>query len=627
MFLKPEAFEDVREFMSGFIKDMSTISRKFRQYVSVLAGKPKSGRSFRQADFLFFAKFVRPLWKLGVAGFLLTIAVTALGSLVPLTSKVFIDCVIMKEFGSVDKALAALRLESLAGPAKQMLGDVNIVVVVVLAVGAAMGLIGIVKNIVTIKFQQDVTFNIQTALFDHLLRFPLSLIKKKQVGYLMSRVSDDVTMFQYLLSAAIPQIFTHVLSFCFVFAILFTLNAKVFLFLICLFPFWAFVYYFFAARVRAVSRSEMEKRAQVSRHMQESISGAETVKSYGAEKREVEKVSKKIEKLFDTKLKSAILRSLSEQSMKAAKLVTTLVIVWFCVHEIKRGAMTVGDLTALIFYTLYLSGIAGGLSSNFIMLQTVAASMERLIEMFDIVPEFDDRQSGEMITPESRPREIRFENVHFSYEKNRPVLQNVSFEINAGESIALIGASGAGKTTLINLLLKFHHPGKGSIRINNIDIEKIDTRWLRKQVGFVSQDIFLFNDTIENNIKYGKPDASLKDVVDAAKNANIHSAIEELPDGYNTVVGEKGMTLSVGQRQRVSIARAYLKNAPILILDEPTSALDAGTEAELIESLKKLIRNRTALMISHRMSLAGIATKIFSLENGQTGAIKSVGSS
>ncbi len=401
--------------------NISTLSRKCKQYIAKLIRKPESSGSLKYGKILSFAKFVKPLWKLGIIGFILTIATTALGSLMPLTSKVFIDYIIMKDFGSIERMLVSLHLESLIGPAKYLLGNVNIVVFIILAAGVIMGLTGIIRNIVIIKFQQDVTFNIQTALFDHLLRFPLSLIKKKQVGYLMSRVSDDVSMFQYLLATAIPQIFTHVLSFCFIFMILFSLNIKVFLFLLCLFPVWAIIYYFFAARVRAISRNEMERRAQVSKHMQESISGAETIKAYVAEKREVEKVSEKIGKLFDTRLKSSILRSLSNHAMKAAKLVMTLLILWFCVHEIDRGVMTVGDLTALIFYVLYLSGIANGLSNSFIMLQTVFAAMERLSEMFDTIPEDDTGVSKPLIIPEKMNCEIRFESVGFSYDENEPV--------------------------------------------------------------------------------------------------------------------------------------------------------------------------------------------------------------
>jgi subfamily B ATP-binding cassette protein MsbA len=248
--------------------------------------------------------------------------------------------------------------------------------------------------------------------------------------------------------------------------------------------------------------------------------------------------------------------------------------------------------------------------------------MERLIEMFNVVPEFTNNEITEHgiaehgIRPEKITGEIRFSKVYFYYKKDKPVLTDISFTIHPGEIIALTGASGAGKTTLISLIIKFNLPRSGCIYLDGHDLKDIDTRWLRNQIGFVSQDIFLFNDTIENNIKYGNPSASLDEVIQAAKKANIHYDIEKFQDGYQTMVGERGTKLSAGQRQRVSIARAFLKNPPILIFDEPTSALDPDTESSLKNSLKELSHNSTILMITHRMSVTDVATGIFVLEGG-----------
>jgi subfamily B ATP-binding cassette protein MsbA len=197
------------------------------------------------------------------------------------------------------------------------------------------------------------------------------------------------------------------------------------------------------------------------------------------------------------------------------------------------------------------------------------------------------------------------------------VLDNVSFTVRQGETLTIVGPSGAGKTTLINLLLKFYTPQSGAIYLDKYDIGGLDHEWLRKQIGIVSQDIFLFNDTIENNIKYGNAAATREEVVRAAKKAHIHEDIEAFPKGYDTIVGERGTMLSVGQRQRVSIARAFLKDMPILVLDEPTSALDVATEKHLIGSLKELAKGRTTLIISHRLSLADIADEVIVLDGGR----------
>jgi len=267
---------------------------------------------------------------------------------------------------------------------------------------------------------------------------------------------------------------------------------------------------------------------------------------------------------------------------------------------------------------VYLSGRMTGISSTLIMLQSVFASMGRLLEMFNTVPEFgDDKSSEGLIRPQKVIGEIRFENISFSYEKDKPVLRDIAFTVQPGEVIALTGASGAGKTTLINLLLKFYRPQSGLIYLDNRELGQIDTQWLRRQIGVVSQEIFLFNDTIENNIKYGRPSAGMEDVITAARNAGIQDYIETLEDGYNTIVGERGANLSTGQRQRISIARAFLKDPPILIFDEPSSALDADKETALKNSLSKLTRNRTTFIISHRMSMTDVATRIFELEGGK----------
>jgi ABC-type multidrug transport system fused ATPase/permease subunit len=238
------------------------------------------------------------------------------------------------------------------------------------------------------------------------------------------------------------------------------------------------------------------------------------------------------------------------------------------------------------------------------------------MEMFAIAPEFGWKEKKPLKKLEHVNGNVRFENVSFAYNPNEPVLKNISFEVKQGETMALVGHSGAGKTTLVSLLLKLYIPQSGKITLDGVDLNDIDHSWLRQQISIVSQDIFLFNDTIENNIKYGKPDASREDVVRVAKKARIHDFIESLPKGYETLIGERGTKLSVGQRQRISIARAFLKDTPLIILDEPTSAIDPETEMHLKESLDELMKGRTTFIISHRMSLTDIANFIIVIEGG-----------
>lgn len=235
-----------------------------------------------------------------------------------------------------------------------------------------------------------------------------------------------------------------------------------------------------------------------------------------------------------------------------------------------------------------------------------------------MIPEFDShRNSGPLIKPENIQGEIEFKNVSFAYEENKAALTDISFKVYPGNVIAIVGHSGAGKTTLINLLLKFYPAKSGSIHVDGYDLKDIDPNWLRHQIGVVSQETFLFYDTIENNIKYGRPSATKEDVIAAARKAYIHNDIESFSGKYDTMVGERGSTLSVGQKQRISIARAFLKDPKILIFDEPTSALDAETEGLIKDSFNELIKDRTTFIISHRMSVIDTAHKILVLDKGR----------
>lgn len=588
-------------------------------------------------DIRFYAQFVKPLWKYLVLGLGFTLLATAVSSLTPLSGKILIDYVLLKKAPvEIVHILDKLHLHFLAGPLTTIFKSLNSVLLLGLAFGLLMGLISIFRNLVNFRVTSEITFNVQTALFDRVLRFPLALLKKKQVGYLMSRITGDVYAVQSLFSQSAAQLLNNILAPIFSFFILFQLNPRISLILLAIVPFNVLFNYFVIRRSIALSYRQMEESAHYSGDMQEALSGVEVIKSYGAERRESSKVASKMRRVIHLQFKSTMLQSVAGYILSAYNLVAKLFITWLCGRAVLKGTMSIGDLTSFTLYALSLSSLLTGLFNQFVSFQSLFVSMARLHEMFNISPEYETpeaivRQTGEPaagkrsggaggpapVKPESVKGGVEFSGVSFAYDEKTPVLTDISLAVRPGETVAVMGVSGVGKTTLISLILKFYKPQRGRILLDGRDLEDIDTLWLRNQVGIVSQETFLFNDTIEHNIKYGKPSATLEEVREAAAKARIDRDIAGFPEGYKTVVGERGTMLSVGQKQRISLARVFLKNPPVLILDEPTSALDRDTERELGETLRDIARGRTTFIITHRTPIVDIASRVFELKDGR----------
>ena len=590
------------------------------------------------ADIRFYFQFVKPLWKYMAASLLFTLLATGVSSLTPLSGKILIDYVFMKK-APVEfvRILNSLHLYGLVEPMKRIFQSLNSVILLGLAFGLVMGLVSIFRNLINFRVTSEINFNVQTSLFDRVLRFPLEILKKKQAGYLMSRITGDVHAVQSLFSQAVPQLLTNILVPLFSFFILFQLNPRITLILLAIVPFNVIFNYFVIRRSIALSYHQMEESAHYSGDMQEALSGVEVIKSYGAEKRESTKVAGKMRRVIHLQFKSTMLQSVAGYIMNAYNLGAKLFITWLCGRAVLKGDMSIGDLTAFTLYALTLSGMLSGLFNQVISFQSTFVSLARLHEMFKIAPEYE--VPGAALKPVQKPRQgraqtaampapapakldrvkgrVEFRRVSFAYDPKKPVLRDISFLVRPGETVAIMGASGVGKTTLISLILKFYERQQGSIRLDGRDLADLDTLWLRNQVGIVSQETFLFNDTIENNIKYGKPGANMDEVREAARKARIDRDIAGFVEGYKTIVGERGTMLSVGQKQRISLARAFLKDPPVIILDEPTSALDRDTERELGETLRDIARGRTTFIITHRTPLVAIARRVFELRDGR----------
>jgi len=302
-------------------------------------------------------------------------------------------------------------------------------------------------------------------------------------------------------------------------------------------------------------------------------------------------------------------------SMGVLFLSSLVAIFWFGGTEVLAGRLTAGELVAFIFYAFNISRSVGGMSRLYAQFNSAAGASERLFELLDTVPEIEDGPEAVELPPVRGA--VRFEHVAFHYDARKPVLHEIDFTVRPGETIALVGPSGVGKTTLLNLLPRFYEPIAGRILVDGYDLRQVQLRSLRRQIAVVPQETYLFGTTIRENIRYGKLDATDAEIEAAARAANAHEFIAALPEGYQAKVGERGVKLSAGQRQRVAIARALLKDAPILMLDEATSALDSVSEALVQEALEHLMQGRTTFIIAHRLSTVQHADRILVLDKGR----------
>lgn len=564
----------------------------------------KADGALRFSDLVFLLRFARPIWRVGVLALGATALVSAAKTVLPLSIKFFIDNILLGETPASDALIAG---------AGGILSSLDALVVALLALGLFTGSMDLARNYWTARFREGYAFNLQTALVEHVLSFPLSYFKSQQTGYIMSRLSDDVQILQYTVAQYLPQIMANALYVAFTLAILSLLSLRLTLVVVAFIPLYLLVNAVFIRRIRAATHRERERQAYVSRDLQEVISGIDTVKSHAAEDREMHRVSGTLRNMVDARIKNTMLSALSEYFRIGTMSLMLIAAFWFGGNEVLAGAMTVGDFVAFAVYIVTFAPTVSTFFAFPVVMQPAATSAGRLRELF--------RMTGEAgaggIVPGDVQGRIEFSGVRFSYTEPEPVLRSVNFVARPGEVVAVVGRTGAGKTTLINLILRAFAPQEGTITLDGHDLAVLDPRWLRRQISVVSQDLFLFHTSIEENIRYSRPEATGAEVVEAARKAEIHDDILRLPDGYRTIVGERGTRLSVGQRQRVAIARAFLKGAPILILDEPTSALDLQTEDRIRETLRALIRDRTTILVSHRPSLLTLADRVLAVEGGQ----------
>jgi subfamily B ATP-binding cassette protein MsbA len=463
---------------------------------------------------------------------------------------------------------------------------------------------------------QRVVMDVRNALYRHILGQSASFFAQRTTGQLMSRVNNDVGQVQQAVSETAGDLARESLALIGYGALLFYYDAWLAVFCFISAPLIVYPLVRLGQRVRRTTHRSQEALEQLSHVSAEAFTGHRIVKAFGSEGKEAEKFASAGQRLYRTNMKVMAALSSLPPLMELIGGVAMAGALWYGSREIAAGKLSLGEFTSFIAALFLMYGPAKKLSRVNANLQQAIAASERIFEMLDTHTEVKEQQGAPAMMPFSRA--IEFRDVSFGYEElHGRTLRGVSFTVSAGQMIAIVGRSGAGKTTLVNLLPRFYDVTGGAILIDGVDIRDVTLKSLRSQIGIVTQETVLFDESVASNISYGASAPDLHQIEAAARTAHAHEFIMGLPHAYQTVIGERGQRLSGGQRQRIAIARALLKNAPILVLDEATSALD--TEAELLvqEALANLMMNRTSFVIAHRLSTIRRADAIVVIERGR----------
>ena len=456
--------------------------------------------------------------------------------------------------------------------------------------------------------------DIREKLYNHLQTLSFSYFTKTPTGILISRILNDVNLIQGAVSTTISGLFKDIITIMFLIGVAFYQSWKLAIIAFIIFPLGVIPIKELGKRMRKFARKGQQRYGLLTTFLHETITGNRIVKAFTMEEYEKRRFAEENERLFKTFLKRIRVRALTAPIMESLGGVAAAVIIWVGGYMVTRGELTLGGFVSFIVAIFMLYPNIRELSKVNLEIQEGLAGAGRIFELLDTAAEITDKEGAVRLPPISQ--EIDFQKVTFKYEEE-VVLKDISLHVKVGEIIALVGMSGAGKTSLVNLLPRFYDVEKGQIRIDGYDIREVTLKSLREQIGLVTQQTILFNDTVRNNISYGNLKSTEQEILEAAKAANAHDFIQRLPQGYGTIIGEQGVKLSGGERQRLSIARALLKNAPILILDEATSSLDSDSETEVQRALEELMKGRTVFVIAHRLSTIRNAHRIVVFSEGQ----------
>ncbi len=550
-------------------------------------------RKFTYKDLRLLLPFVKPHWRQGAIAGILALVCTGTVVVIPLFFKFLADDAVLKG----DQRL------------------LNIIVSMLIGALVVFTVADFLKQVYSFRFQNEIVFGLQRTLLGKLLHLPKSFFDSTSTGYLMSRGLADAFQLQAFFSLRLVDIIAKSLQMVCALAVVIYLNWKLTLLSLGVMPLFILTTRLLNGRARQAGRTALEKTAFVSRDVEESLSGAALIKTFAAEEREVQKLQGTLREAFQANQNRMTLTAFFTFVSGMINAVGMGFVLWYGARCIINKELTIGEMLAFTAYLSFLIEPAMFLANLNNSFQYAFAALERVFELINLVPEPAGQEGSIRL---SRVKgSVKFEDVSFSYDGEKKALENISFEVEPGQLVSIVGPSGAGKSTLVNLVLGLYQLSAGRIFYDAVPSTEIDLYSLRQRIGVVSQEIFLFNDSIRNNIRYGRLGASDDEIITAAQMAGSHEFISQLPEDYETMIGENGVKLSVGQRQRLSIARAILKKPDVLILDEATSALDPVTEQTVQKMLREFGRGRTVFVIAHRLATVMMSDLILTLDGGR----------
>jgi subfamily B ATP-binding cassette protein MsbA len=559
---------------------------------------------------LRIAQLLRPHWKALTIALLAVLGVTLTDVIEPWPIKIVVDNLLQS------KKLPGWLGEFVSGIFGQDKLAILSFAVAAVAVIAVLGAISsYVEKYMTTSVSQWVAHDLRRTLYNHIQRLSLTEYDETRTGDLISRVTSDIEAIQDFIDSALLGMLVSAFTLLGMIGVMLYINVRFTLIALSVAPALFLVVFYFTRRIKKTSRAVRKKQSELLSIVEEVLTSIRVVKAFAREDYEERKFASQSRDNVEAALQARSIKAKLSPVVEVIVAMGTCLVLWYGARLALAGQLSTG---LLIVFLLYLGKMYKPMRELSKMTDTVskaAVGYERIQEVLEI-----ESRVRDLPRAQKAPRlkgKIEFDNVSFSYDENNPVLKNISFKIEPGQVAAVVGPSGTGKTTIISLIPRFYDPRSGQVRIDGRDVRQFTMKSLREQISFVLQDTLLFCAPIWENIAYGKPDASHTEIMEAAKVANAHEFIEKMPEGYDTMLGERGVTLSGGQRQRIAIARAVIRDTPILVLDEPTSGLDAASEEAVIEALDRLMKNRTTVLIAHHLGTIRHADVIFVVNNSE----------